>query len=65
MSIADLTHLTPKELAARWRMAEGTLQNYRTQGKGPKFIRFGMRVLYPMAEVICFEAAHLKQNTGQ
>lgn len=59
------THLTAEELADRWRMSPGTLQNHRTQGKGPKFIKFGRRVLYPLSEVEAYEAARLKGNTAQ
>lgn len=32
-------HLTPKELAARLRMSEAQLANWRSQGKGPAYIR--------------------------
>jgi hypothetical protein len=59
------THLTADELATRWRMSPGSLQNWRTQGKGPKWIKFGKRVLYPLAVVEKYEADRLKGNTGQ
>jgi hypothetical protein len=52
-------HLTPPELAARWRRASATLAQWRCQGLGPAFIRAGYRrVLYPIDAVEAFEAAH-------
>lgn len=48
-------HLTPRELAARWKMAEQTLANWRHTGKGPRLVKIGRKVLYPMAEVTARE----------
>lgn len=31
--------LTPVELASRLKMSEGTLANWRSQGKGPKYLK--------------------------
>ncbi len=35
--------LTTAELAARWSMSAGTLRNWRSAGKGPKWINLGPR----------------------
>jgi hypothetical protein len=51
-----ITHLTPVELAERWRMPTGTLRNWRSEGTGPTYIKIGQRVLYPVADVEAFEA---------
>jgi len=59
------THLTSEELAERLRMAPGTLQNWRTKGFGPKFIKFGKRVLYPISIVEEWEKSYLKESTAQ
>jgi hypothetical protein len=62
--------LTSKQLAERWQMHPGSLANWRVQGKGPKFVRFGMnqpgaaKALYPLSEVEAFEAKHLRKNTA-
>lgn len=59
------THLTSQELAERLRMSPGTLQNWRTKGFGPKFIKFGKRVLYPISIVEKWEQSYLKESTAQ
>lgn len=52
-------HLTPKELATRWHMSHLTLKDYRTDGNGPRYIKFGRKILYPMSEVEAFERLHM------
>ena len=60
-------YLTPAELIARWNGAvkKGTLDNWRSQGKGPAFVKFGSRVRYPLAKVIAWEAVHLQANDNE
>lgn len=58
------TNLTPKEAANRLRVTTGTLSNWRVQGMGPKFIKVGRKVLYPMAQVVLYETAALRSNTA-
>ena len=56
MSFSD--YLTPKELAERWRniVTLSTLDNWRSsQNRGPRFVKIGGRVLYPVAEVEAYE----------
>ena len=31
--------ITTEQLAARWQMSPGTLEIWRQQGKGPKFVK--------------------------
>jgi hypothetical protein len=45
------TFLDTNELAGRWRTTRGYLANQRYLGVGPKFIKIGAKVLYPL-EVI-------------
>jgi hypothetical protein len=52
-------HLTIDELAARWHMARGSLAGWRHFGKGPKYVKVGRSVLYPLSAVEEFEL----QNT--
>lgn len=56
-------HLTSRELADRWKLHIGTLANWRTLGKGPKYIKMGKKILYAQAEVEAFEAERVKDNT--
>lgn len=58
------TNLTPKETADRLRVTTGTLSNWRVQGNGPKFIKAGRKVLYPVAQVVAYETAALRSNTA-
>lgn len=59
-----MMHLNVKELSDRWHMSAGTLQNWRTRGYGPKFIKWGKHILYPVVEVEAWEAKHLKAATN-
>jgi hypothetical protein len=52
-------HLTTLELADRLKMCPGSLANWRRQGKGPKYIKFGSKVLYPMEEIKAWEKEHM------
>ena len=39
-------YLTPEDLAAMWQVSAGTIANWRTNKKGPEFIRIGGLVRY-------------------
>lgn len=58
------TNLTPQETAQRLRTTPGTLANWRVKGYGPKYLKFGRKVLYPLAEVEKFEAGVLVAATN-
>lgn len=60
-----MRHLTTTDLAIRWQMSSGTLSNWRVAGKGPKYIKVGKKVLYPVDEVERFEKENTKENTLQ
>ena len=56
-------YLTPRELAARWRniVSLSTLDNWRSSAnRGPRYVKIGGRVLYPLAEVEAYEARNLR-----
>ncbi len=56
----DRAHLTQLELAERWRLSGRTLEKWRQMRRGPRYLRVGGRVLYPVEEVERFEAAGLR-----
>ncbi|HEM7873849.1 TPA: helix-turn-helix domain-containing protein [Burkholderia contaminans] len=56
-------NLLPDEAAERLRVSVNTLSNWRVQGCGPRFIKFGRKILYPLAEIEAFEREHLQSNT--
>ncbi len=59
-----MTHLTVKELCERWRIAAGTLQNWRSHGHGPAFLKWGKNILYPMTEIEAWEQKHFRTSTS-
>ena len=44
-------------------MVTGTLANWRVQGIGPRFVKFGKKVLYPRAEVVAYEQRQIRSAT--
>lgn len=58
-------NLTPKETAERLRMTIGTLANWRVRGDGPRFVKLGRKVLYPLPEIEAFEARQIRSSTAQ
>jgi predicted DNA-binding transcriptional regulator AlpA len=57
-------NLTAKEAANRLRLNVNTLANWRTRGEGPRFIKMGRKVLYPVAEIEAFEQRQLRNSTA-
>lgn len=55
-------YLQPRELAERWRgvVTLATLDNWRSQNRGPRFVKIGGRVLYPVSEVEAYELRNLR-----
>jgi hypothetical protein len=56
-------HLDQSRLAERWQVSPRTLEQWRWQGRGPRYLKLGGRVVYPMAEIEAFEATRLHCNT--
>jgi DNA-binding XRE family transcriptional regulator len=52
--------LTQPELADRWRLSGRTLEAWRQRGVGPRWLRVGRAVRYPIEEVEAFEAGSLR-----
>lgn len=44
-------YLKPKEVEEIYRIKTGTLANWRNQGRGPGYIKYGRKVLYPVIEM--------------
>ena len=58
-----MPNLDQKALAQRWLISERTLEQWRWQGKGPRFLKVGSRVLYRLSDIEAFEAASVHENT--
>lgn len=56
MSEINVIHLTRDEVAARLRVSLSWLDKARRSGHGPRFLKAGRRVLYPVTAVEAFEA---------
>lgn len=56
----QVIHLGQKELAQRWRMSEATLERWRSDRKGPAFLKILGRALYRLEDIEAFEIASLK-----
>jgi hypothetical protein len=56
------TWITRPELAAREKLPVATLAQWGSQGKGPKYAKFGRHVRYRLSDVIAWENAQF--NSG-
>ncbi|MDN3988671.1 helix-turn-helix domain-containing protein [Zwartia vadi] len=57
--------LSENELAQRWGMSPKTLQRWRSEGRGPRFLKLSKRVIYPLDEIQHFENNALYESTWQ
>jgi len=48
--------LTTKLLARRWKITPRTLERWRAEGKGPRFVRIGRHIRYGQSDIRAFEA---------
>ncbi|AKJ30651.1 hypothetical protein AAW51_3960 [Caldimonas brevitalea] len=57
--------LRADELALRWGVSEKTLERWRNEGRGPKYMKLGSRIGYPLAAVFEFERAAGRISTSE
>ena len=65
LSPGDRRVLNENELAQRWGISPKTLQRWRSEGRGPKYLKLSKRVSYPLVTVIEFEANALHDSTSE
>ncbi len=58
-----MQNLDQKRLANRWLLSPRTLEQWRWQGKGPRYLKIGGRVVYRLSDIEAFESASLHTNT--
>ncbi len=58
-----MRHLDQKHLAERWVISPRTLEQWRWQGRGPRYLKIGGRVVYRLADIEAFESARVHINT--
>ena len=51
-------YLEPKEVEKIYRIKVGTLANWRSQGRGPSYVKYGRKVLYPIKTLEAWHEAH-------
>ncbi len=59
----DVVHFNQKQLAVRWYVSEATLERWRCEGIGPKFLKLCGRVLYRLVDIEAFEESCLAAST--
>lgn len=63
LSPGDRRVLNENELAQRWGVSPKTLQRWRTEGRGPRYLKLSRRVSYPLDAVVEFERYALHDST--
>jgi hypothetical protein len=59
-----MQHFDQKNLAKRWLISPRTLEQWRWQGRGPRYLKIGGRVVYRVSDIEAFEATNLHANTN-
>lgn len=63
-SPGDRRVLNENELAQRWGISPKTLQRWRTEGRGPRYLKLSKRVSYPLESIFDFERSALHESTS-
>ncbi|GAA5119063.1 helix-turn-helix domain-containing protein [Haloechinothrix salitolerans] len=58
-------YLTTDEVAERYRTAASTVRYWRMVGYGPKGVRVGRRILYPIAECDEFDRKLAEEQSNE
>ena len=59
----EIIHLNQRTLATRWDVSEATLERWRSEGIGPKFMKLKGRVLYRQVDIEAYEESCLATST--
>ncbi|WP_446808502.1 helix-turn-helix transcriptional regulator [Methylomonas sp. 2BW1-5-20] len=59
----EVNHLTQKQLAARWSISDASLERWRCDGIGPKFLKIQGHVRYRLADIEEYEESCLLSIT--
>lgn len=58
-------NLTERELAEMWNVSPKTLQRWRSEGRGPRFLKLSKRVVYPLEQIKTFESNAMYASTSE
>jgi predicted DNA-binding transcriptional regulator AlpA len=65
MAGAERRVLSETELAHLWGIHPKTLQRWRSEGRGPKYLKLSKRVAYPMEFIRAYEHVALHVSTSE
>lgn len=63
--LAHNTYLTPIQLSELWGVSEATLRKWRWEGKGPKFVKLGAKVVYRLVDIEAYSEANVFSSTTE
>lgn len=58
-------HMSQRQLANRWSVSEATIERWRLEGIGPRYLKLQGRVMYREQDVEAYEASCLRLPTTQ
>ena len=61
----SVNYMSPRQLANRWNIKEGTLGRWRVIGIGPIFLKLGSRIRYRLEDVKAYEKNILRKSTSE
>ena len=65
LSPGDRRVLNENELAQRWGISPKTLQRWRSEGRGPRYLKLSKRVTYPLEAITEYEHCALHVSTSE
>jgi predicted DNA-binding transcriptional regulator AlpA len=57
--------LNETQLAQRWGISAKTLQRWRSEGRGPRYLKLSKRVSYPLEVIAAFERDVMHDSTSE
>jgi hypothetical protein len=61
----EIIHFNQRVLAKRWDVSEATLERWRTEGIGQKYLKLCGRVLYRLVDIKEYESACPMSSTSK
>jgi predicted DNA-binding transcriptional regulator AlpA len=60
----EVRHLNQKQVAERWGVSLASLERWRSEGLGPKFLKIGGGVRYRLLDIEAYEESCLATSTS-
>lgn len=60
----EVKHMNQRQVADRWSVSEATLERWRSEGIGPRFMKIQGRVLYRLQDIEAYEEQCLRESTS-